>query len=86
MPKSTITYWNPMTEENKKKLIPIKKLEGIAEELTLSIDEQTGEYTGLTKFLPGADTTPFGGKTHKYPEEVFIVSGRLYDEALVMRK
>ena len=22
-----------------------------------------------------------GGKTHPYPEEVFIVSGRLYDEA-----
>jgi hypothetical protein len=81
MPKSTITYWNPMIEENKKKWSPIKGLEGIAEELTLSIDEKTGEYTRLTRFLPGADTTPFGGKTHKYPEEVFIVSGRLYDKA-----
>ena len=84
MPKSTITYWNPMIEENKKKWIPIKGLEGIAEELTLSIDEQTGEYTRLTRFLPDADTTPFGGKTHKYPEEVFIVSGRLYDKAFDM--
>src|SRR5262245_42876548 len=40
-----------------------------------------GEYTRLTRFRPGADTTPFGGKSHTYPEEVFIVSGRLYDHA-----
>jgi len=59
----------------------IKGLEGMAEELTLSIDPVTGEYTRLTRFLAGADTSPFGGKTHTYPEEVFIVSGRLYDQA-----
>jgi hypothetical protein len=53
----------------------------MAEELTLSIDGVTGEYTRLTRFLPGANTTAFGGKTHPYPEEVFIVSGRLYDQA-----
>ena len=43
----------------------------MAEELTLSIDPVTGEYTRLTRFLPGADTAPFGGKTHDYPEEVW---------------
>ena len=53
----------------------------MAEELTLSIDARTGEYTRLTRFHPGADTSPFGGKSHAYPEEVFIVSGRLYDRA-----
>jgi hypothetical protein len=53
----------------------------MAEELTLSIDSATGEYTRLTRFHPGADTTPFGAKSHTYPEEVFIVSGRLYDKA-----
>jgi hypothetical protein len=53
----------------------------MAEELTLSIDDATGEYTRLTRFLPGADTSPFGAKTHPYPEEVFIVSGRLHDAA-----
>jgi hypothetical protein len=53
----------------------------MAEELTLSIDPDTGEYTRLTRFHPGADTTPLGGKCHTYPEEVFIVSGRLYDQA-----
>lgn len=51
----------------------------MAEEITLSIDGETGEYTCLTRFFPKADTTPLGSKSHDYPEEVFIVSGRLYD-------
>ncbi len=81
MPKSTATYWNPLNPDNRRQWTPIKGLEGAAEELTLSIDPVTGEYTRLTRFLPGADTTAFGGKTHPYPEEVFIVSGRLFDQA-----
>ena len=84
MPKSTITYWNPLDPENKEKWSSIKGLKGIAEELTLSIDEDSGEYTRLTRYLPGADTTDFGSKSHYYPEEVFIVSGRLYDQAFEM--
>lgn len=81
MAKTTTPYWNPLNVANHPKWRPIKGLEQMAEELTLSIDEGTGEYTRLTRFLPGADTTPFGGKSHSYPEEVFIVSGRLYDRA-----
>lgn len=81
MPKTTTPYWNPLRPENRGRWTPVKGLEGLAEELTLSIDPDTGEYTRLTRFLPGADTTPFGGKSHPYPEEVFIVSGRLYDSA-----
>jgi hypothetical protein len=84
MAKTTATYWNPLSFENKNNWEAIKGLEGMAEELTLSIDEETGEYTRLTRFHPGADTTPFGGKSHTYPEEVFIVSGRLYDAAFDM--
>ncbi len=53
----------------------------MAEELTLSLDPVMGAYTRLTRFFPGADTTPFGGKSHQYPEEIFIVSGRVYDKA-----
>ena len=53
----------------------------MAEELTLSIDSATGEYTRLPRFLPGADTAVFGGKAHAYPEDVLIVSGRLYGHA-----
>lgn len=81
MTKSTTTYWNVFSPTAQECWLPVKGLEGMAEELTLSIDEESGEYTRLTRFLPGADTTAFGGKTHRYPEEVFIVSGRLYDDA-----
>ena len=84
MPKTTETYWNPLSPGSAHRWQPVQGLEGIAEELTLSIDGQTGEYTRLTRFHPGADTTPFGGKSHSYPEEVFVVSGRLYDQAFGM--
>jgi len=84
MPKTTATYWNTLSSESTERWKPVKGLESIAEELTLSIDENTGEYTRLTRFCPGADTTRFGGKRHEYPEEVFIVSGRLYDHAFRM--
>lgn len=43
----------------------------MAEEITLSIDPVTGEYTRLTRFLPGADTSAFGGKTHAYQEGIY---------------
>lgn len=81
MAKSTSSYWNALNPENQAKWTPIKGLEGFVEELTLSIDPVTGEYTRLTRFHPGADTSKFGGKSHPYPEEVFIVNGRLYDHA-----
>lgn len=81
MAKSTATYWNALIPESPSKWTPVKGLEGMVEELTLSMDPVTGEYTRLTRFLPGADTYTFGGKSHLYPEEVFVVSGRLYDQA-----
>lgn len=81
MAKSTVPYWNPLSLENQGQWAAIEGLEGVAEELTLSVDPITGEYTRLTRFLPEADTSSFGGKSHPYPEEVFIVSGRLYDQA-----
>ena len=84
MGKTTITYWNPLNSENEYKWQSIEGLEGIAEDLTLSIDSKTGEYTRLTRFHPGADTTLLGGRSHAYPEEIFIVSGRLYDQAFDM--
>jgi len=84
MTKSTITYWNPLNSKKNEKWQPIVGLEEIAEELTLSIDKETGEYTRLTRFHPSADTTSLGGKSHEYPEEIFIISGRLYDQAFDM--
>lgn len=84
MTKSTITYWNPLDASNKNEWRPITGMEDIAEELTLSIDSVSGEYTRLTRFHAGADTSSLGGKSHEYPEEIFIVSGRLYDQAFDM--
>ena len=84
MSKSTVTYWNPLFEESAAAWQSIEGLDGIAEELTLSIDADSGEYTRLTRFHPGADTGAFGGKSHDYPEEIFIISGRLYDQAFDM--
>ena len=81
MGKSTATYWNPLAPDGRARWTPVKGLEGMAEEITLSMDPESEEYTRLTRFMPGADTSPFGGKSHEYPEEVFVVSGRLYDEA-----
>lgn len=81
MSKTTVTYWNPLLSEHNSFWKPVSGLEGFAEELTLSVDHGTGEYTRLTRFHPGADTAAFGGKSHSYPEEVMIISGRLYDKA-----
>lgn len=84
MGKSTSSYWNTLASDAHAMWSPVKGLEGVAEELTLSLDHETGEYTRLTRFRAGADTSQFGGKSHAYPEEVFIVSGRLYDQAFDM--
>ena len=81
MSKTTATYWNPLQTQHDGAWQTIPGLEGMAEQLTLSMDPDTGEYTRLTRFFPGADSSPFGGKCHAYPEEIFIVSGRLYDHA-----
>ena len=61
MAKSTTVYWNALAPENSGKWSPVSGLEGMADELIPSIDEAAAEVTGLTRFLPGADTTPFGG-------------------------
>ena len=84
MAKTTTQYWNALSPDSKHQWKPVRGLEGTAEELTLSIDEETGEYTRLTRFNPGADTRTAGGKSHDCPEEIFILTGRLYDQAFDM--
>ncbi|MDD5759480.1 MAG: cupin domain-containing protein [Desulfobulbaceae bacterium] len=81
MAKSTATYWNVFAPTNSDQWEPIAGTSGMIEQLTLAIDEQTGDYTRLTRFKAGADTSASGGKSHAYPEEVYIISGRLYDAA-----
>ena len=81
MAKTTVTYWNALDRVNDDKWEVIDETEGLLEQLTLAIDEEKGDYTRLTRFKAGADTKAFGAKCHEYPEEIFIVSGSLYDEA-----
>lgn len=54
------------------------------EQLTLAIDQVSGDYTRLTRFKAGANTASLGAKSHNYPEEIYIISGTLYDEAFKM--
>ena len=81
MSKSTSTYWNPLAPEQAHRWRWLEGLEGQVQELVLSEDPATGEITRLTRFLPGADTAAFGSKAHDFPEELLIVSGRLFDGA-----
>ncbi len=81
MSKNTASYWNVLSPENSGKWEPIEGTEGMLEQLTLAMDGVTGDYTRLTRFKAGADTKKFGSKSHDYPEEIYIISGRIYDEA-----
>ena len=84
MSKNSTTYWNVLHAENAGKWEPIEGTEGMLEQLTLAMDDVTGDYARLTRFQTGADTKNFGAKSHDYPEEIYIISGRLYDEAFDM--
>lgn len=81
MTKSTTTYWNILKSSAANRWEPVDGSNGMIEQLTLAIDDETGDYTRMTRFKQGADTTAFGGKSHQYPEEIYIISGRLYDAA-----
>ena len=61
MPKTTRTYWNPLSEEHRGDWQPIEGLQGIAEELTLAIDEASGDYTRLTRFFAVLRPQTFAG-------------------------
>ena len=79
--KSTSTYWNPLNASNFDKWEVVDGSDGNLRQLTIAEDKNTGDYTRLTWFKSGYSTSLFGAKEHTYPEEIFVVSGRLYDEA-----
>lgn len=81
MAKTTIPYWNPLQATNADKWSVIEGTHGMIEQLFLAIDEATGDFTRLTRFRAGADTSDFGPQVHDFPEEIFIVAGQLYDQA-----
>jgi hypothetical protein len=79
--KSTRKYWNPLAEENAGEWEIIKDSDGNMSQLTIAEDPDSGDYTRLTRFKDGYSSESFGPKSHDYPEEIFVVSGRLYDKA-----
>ena len=81
MPKTTATYWNPLQTAHADKWAAIEGTDGMIEQLFLAIDEITGDFTRLTRFKAGANTSEFGPQVHDFPEEIFIVSGEMYDQA-----
>ena len=85
MGKTTAGYWNVFAEANADRWEPVPDAEGRLWQLTLTINPQTGDYTRLTRFASGCDTRDPGTSIHTYPEEVYVVSGRLYDEAFGIR-
>jgi hypothetical protein len=74
-------YWNPLAAEPGARWEVAEGSDGNLMQLTVAEDPVTGDYTRLTQFRGGYSTEPFGAKSHDYPEEIFVVSGRLYDEA-----
>jgi quercetin dioxygenase-like cupin family protein len=78
--KHAVKYWNVLSESSRNRWQALEQTNGMIEQVTLSKDDETGEYTRLTRFKSGADTSSFGSDHHPHPEEVFIISGRLYDQ------
>lgn len=82
--KSTSTYWNPLAPIFDDRWESVQGSEGKLRQLTIAADPETGDYTRLTQFADGYSTEAFGAKSHDYPEEIFLISGRLYDAAVQM--
>lgn len=80
MAKTTTTYWNPLHTAHADKWVEIEGTHGMIEQLFLAVDEETGDFTRLTRFKAGADTSDFGPQVHDFPEEIFIISGQLHDQ------
>ena len=82
--KQTAAYWNVLSDLHAARWEEVDGSNGDLLQLTLAVDDETGDYTRLTKFKAGADTGHFGPKSHVYPEEIYIIAGRIYDEAFDM--
>ena len=81
MAKSTNSYFNALLPENADKWEVIDGTDALVEFYTLAVDGN-GDYTRLTRFKAGANTSAFGAISHLYPEEVMIISGRMYDASV----
>jgi hypothetical protein len=75
MPKPEIEFCSPDAQWRAQEG---SRAQGI-EERILSHDPETGAYTRLLRFAPGADSSPNGPQVHDFWEEVYIAEGDLTD-------
>lgn len=81
MAKSTSTYLQIPYDKGDPRWQEVEGSRGTLDQWTLAEDPTTGDVTRLTLFLAGSNTEAYGPKAHDYPEEIFILEGRLYDAA-----
>ena len=58
---------------------PVADAPAALSERILSRDPESGDYTRLLRFAPGADTSSMGVQRHDFWEEVWIVAGSIHD-------
>jgi hypothetical protein len=79
--KDTISYLNLLGSQVKDRWEEVPGTDGKCWMFTITQDPETGHYTRLTRFDPGADTGDLGAMVHDYQEEVLILQGDLHDSA-----
>jgi hypothetical protein len=80
MPKPEMEFWDPF-EGHEDEWTSVPGLEKVTE-IILAKDDETGSYTRLLKFAPGADTSPAGVQRHDFWEEILIHEGAIHDLTL----
>jgi len=78
MPKPEMEFFRP---EERFSWATLQGCEGL-EEIVLTKDEDSGDYTRILRFAPGTDTSPLGEQRHEFWEEVWIISGAIHDLGL----
>ncbi|MBI3972591.1 MAG: cupin domain-containing protein [Chloroflexi bacterium] len=79
MSKPEYEFFDPLTAPHLSWRPVAGDATGQLQEMILSNDPETGEFTRLLRFPPGTDTSPNGTLAHDVWEEVWIVDGALHD-------
>lgn len=82
MPKPEFEFFDPLASKGHAWRPMSGDATGQLQEMILSEDPETGDYTRLLRFPPGSDTTVNGVLTHDFWEEVWIIDGAMTDTRL----
>jgi len=81
VPKAEREFFDPLRDQALQ-WRAVKGDQSGLEEMILSKDPRTEDYTRLLRFPPGADTSGAGTLAHDFCEEVWILEGSLFDVRL----